>query len=189
MNQEKFWKIIGNCRFATNPEHRLAELLERLRPYEVREFDWIFQTFESYADRTDVFGAARLLGQASDDEEFMNFIRGLIAHGEHVYEAAIMDPESLRWLYLQEPIDNEGIAWVARRVYARKMGISTFEAMDTLMGAIDQIDIELTIGGDPYETPEIAGWDFDSEQENRLHLPTISSLVYDTRLVPNPDFK
>lgn len=185
MNQKKFWKIIDNCRFAKRPELRLDELLERLTAYEVREFDWIFQTFESYANRTDVFGAARLLGQASDDEEFMNFIRGLIAKGQHVYEAALMDAERLRWLYLQEPIDNEDIAWVGRRVYARKMGISTFEAMDDLIGAIDQIDIDLTIGGDPYETPEIKAWDFDNEQDNRRHLPKISRLVYDSRFVPN----
>ncbi|KVM48924.1 hypothetical protein WJ58_26165 [Burkholderia ubonensis] len=187
MNQKKFWKIIDKCQYADNPDLRLEELLDCLPRREVRAFDWIFQTFESYANRRDVYVAARLLGQAPEYEDFENFIRGLIAKGQHVYEAALGDPDTLRWLVCRESIDNESIAWVARIVYARKMGISIFEAMDDLIASRDQLDIELTIYGDPYETPEIEVWDFDDEQENRKRLPKLSRAVYDTRLVAIPD--
>jgi len=181
MNQRKFWKIIDKCRYAQDPELRLDQLLDRLTTPEIRDFDWIFQTFEHYANRMDVYGAAHLLGQASDDDEFMDFIRGLILSGRHVFEAALGEPDTLRCLWLRDPIANEGIALVARKVYARKSGISIFEAIDELIGSIEKMDIELTIYGTPYEPSEGDRWDFDNEQENRLHLPKLSHAVYDHR--------
>lgn len=186
MNQQFFWEFMDTCRYDMYPDRRLDELLDRLTALDVRKFDWIFKTLESYANRKDLFGAAHILGQASDEAKFMNFIRGLIAKGQYVFEAALRDPETLRCFWLGEPIDNEGIAWVACKVYARKMGISVFEAMEVFVGSDDDVRIELTVSGGPYVKPTVNGWDFDDEQENRKRLPKLSHAVYDHRYEANP---
>ncbi|MFM0390771.1 DUF4240 domain-containing protein [Paraburkholderia phytofirmans] len=186
MDIKKFWQLIDQCKYSDNPELRLEELLDGQTADEVMAFDCYLEWLQHYADRADIYGAAYILHQVCDEEEFLNFIRGLIAMGKSVYEATLKDAEHLQWLWLQEPIENESIGWVARKVYARKMGISIFDAMDVLMANSDETEINIYIDGERYEKPEIGEWNFEDEQENRKHLPKLSRLMYDIQLVPNP---
>ncbi|OHU97805.1 hypothetical protein BLA34_22025 [Ralstonia solanacearum] len=179
MNIDKFWELIEQCKNAEYPEHALMDLLGALSIEEVVMFDQHFTRMESYASREDIWGAAYLLNRGCGDDEFIDFIRGLISKGRSVYERALKNPDSLQTLWGQGHIDNESFGWVARKAYAKKMGVSTIEAIDALFSHNDAAETpDIYIDGVLYEEPEVEPWDFEDEAENRKRLPGLSSLYY-----------
>lgn len=192
MTINDFWNLIEKCKDAECPELVLADLLDALSVEEMVIFDYYFRCLESCAYREDIWCAAYLLngecGDESDDSDFINFLRGLISKGRSVYEMTLKNPDSLQALWGQGEIENESFGWVARRAYAKKMGVSATDAMGVMFRYDDGRKFDLYINGELYVAPEVERWDFDDEAENRKRLPGLSRLFYDGRDQASPAF-
>jgi hypothetical protein len=100
MDAATFWGLIDESRenAGGDPEEQaeeLTDLLSDLPPEEIAAFDRIFREHLAAAYRWDLWGAAAIINGGCSDDLFGYFRAWLIAQGEHVYQAALADPESL----------------------------------------------------------------------------------------------
>ena len=105
MTHDKFWSIIADSRRDFDPKRRdgnmalQAERMERLLSDmpagEVQEFGRVFDELYFDAYRWDLWAAAYILEGGCSDDGFIDFRYWLISMGREVYEAAMVDPESL----------------------------------------------------------------------------------------------
>src|SRR5262245_46669811 len=100
MEQEQFWKLIQTSREESNGDcdsqvERLQELLTKLPPKEIIDFDRHLVRLRQEAYRWDLWGAAYLLNGGCSDDGFEYFRCWLITQGEAVYTEALRDPDSL----------------------------------------------------------------------------------------------
>jgi len=106
MNIDQFWNLVGASRRGFRSDHAdgnmerqveaLRELLSKIPPNEVREFDDQMHSLLIEAYTWDLWGAAELLarGHCSDDF-FTDFRSWLISMGRSRFEEALVDPDSL----------------------------------------------------------------------------------------------
>jgi len=100
VNRLIFWNLIDASRRATrgDPEQQIGELkqaLLSLTPNDIVAFDRILSANHNRAYSWDLWGAAYLIGGGCSDDGFMDFRGWLISRGENVFEAALVDPETL----------------------------------------------------------------------------------------------
>jgi hypothetical protein len=179
VNINEFWKIVDQFKDEERPELAVAELLETLPAEEVMQFGYYLEWMEIHASRADIWCAAYLLNGGCSDDEFSYFIRGLIAKGRALYDATLKNPDNLEVLWGKGDIENESFGWVAREVYARKMGIDVCNALDLIGEKVGSTHFDLYIDGALYVTPEMEDCDFEDEIENRKRLPKLSNLFYE----------
>jgi len=168
MDINKFWAIVDQCKDAEHPELAVAELLDGLPIEEVMEFGYYLEWMEIHAFRADIWCAAYLLNGGCGDDGFTYFIRGLIAQGRDLFERTLKNPEHLQVLWGNGDIE----------AYAKKMGISTCEALELISEKVGATNFDLYIDGQPFVRPEMDEWDFEDEIENRKRLPELSQLYY-----------
>lgn len=166
MNQEEFWNIVAEaCR--TDPrkseewDGQLRVVLSTRSPDEIIEWDRIFEWLAAQAYTVDLWGAAYIINGGASDDGFYYFRCWLICMGQKVYEAAILNPDSLADVVVPG-IDAEAETYAAAH-----------RAWMTVTGRPDT---------DPYpahvERAALRGevWDFDDEEEVQRRLPRLAAL-------------
>ena len=122
MTEESFWEIIAKAQREVGDLDKYADAegmegvqatLETLSPEEILAFDKIVTAKYLKAFTWDLLGAAHILaGGGCGDDGFMDFRSELVFRGREVYEAALIEPDTLAdipgpplgciegWLYL-----------------------------------------------------------------------------------------
>ena len=100
MDETRFWAIIeaGGRKSLADPECQLAaihKLLLLLSPDEIRDFHRLFNQKLADAYTWDLWGAAYLINGGCSDDGFHYFRAWLVSRGRAVYEAAIVNPDTL----------------------------------------------------------------------------------------------
>jgi hypothetical protein len=105
MDINRFWQIIADTRTdadASDPDgnmdrqvEHLRDILSKLPPDEVRDFDRHFAERMNEAYRWDLWAAAYIIEGGCSDDGFMDFRSWLISMGQDVYNKALQEPESL----------------------------------------------------------------------------------------------
>lgn len=183
MNIEKFWQIVELCKDCDRPEFRLKQILDGLSTDKVKDFQRHFDTLDTNACRFDIRAAAILLNGGCDNREFTNFRQGLIVKGRSVYEAVLENPDHLHTFWGQRRINDDTVHYVALGVYAARLGGDWDAACDEIYCDFDS-EKDIHIVGVRFEFPDIGSWDVENEEENRKHLPRLSTLYYDSLYSP-----
>jgi hypothetical protein len=176
MTEEQFWHIIAESHegdtsqsVSEDQQRQVKRLKELLRPRTVEElldFDEILTQRFFEADRWDLTAAATVIniGCCSDDG-FMDFRYWLISMGQAVYEAALVDPDSLADVSVVQIAFQEPYSWhtqfgdcgyVVRPIYEEMAGEE--------MPLFDYGFSSGTIGEE---------FDFDDEQEMNRRFPKL----------------
>ncbi|MDJ0938601.1 MAG: DUF4240 domain-containing protein [Woeseiaceae bacterium] len=126
MDVDEFWRLIGIAKeAAADYDGRpltLTTLLSERSAADVQDF------YEHYIDhidkawRWDLWGAAYFIQGGCSDDGFDYFRDWLISEGREVYEAALVDPESLGDVGGVEDAGLEEFRYVADKVYEAKTG-------------------------------------------------------------------
>lgn len=129
MDQATFWQLIDASRRAADgdPEQQMEALKEQLATLPEKEivaFDRLFTEFWVRAYTWELWGAAYIMGAGCSDDGFMDFRGWLVAKGEAVYRAALLDPESLAESVTDADGDGqiEGFQYVAADAWAERTG-------------------------------------------------------------------
>lgn len=101
MNIDQFWEIIDDVSQRARPQDEQDVLLETMKALQklsdeelVRWHD-IQHAYSLLADTPGMVRAAAIINNGTSDDRFMDFRAWLIAQGKAVYEAALLDPDSL----------------------------------------------------------------------------------------------
>jgi hypothetical protein len=155
MNREQFWTLIEGARreSADAPEEGLRVALGPLSAVELVSFQRHFDELVGAAYHWKLWGAAYLMDGGCSDDGFIDFRYGLISLGRSVYDAVLVDPDSL--VTVDDEIPNESFGYVASELYSQ----------------MEEGEMERS-GAHP---PEPIGeeWDFDDEAENQRRLPKL----------------
>ena len=100
MDETSFWKIVDASKQKAPKDRErqidaLVDLLARLEPTEIVDFDRVYRDLLARAYTWDLWGAAYLIGDGCSDDGFDYFRDWLISMGRAAYEAALHDPEDL----------------------------------------------------------------------------------------------
>jgi hypothetical protein len=123
MNADEFWNLVARVHEASNGDmdlkcEQLAEELRELGPNGARSFASHFYESSNGAYSWALWDAAYIINGGCSDDSFTDFRSTLISMGRQVFEAALMDPESLVDVDVGagEPT-YEGYQYVASKVY------------------------------------------------------------------------
>jgi hypothetical protein len=126
MDINRFWEL--NERLS--PERAVETLrdrLSKLEPSEIASYQEHFLRAFVAAYQWDLLAAEYIIEGSCSSDGFMDFRYGLISRGRNVFEAAIVDPDSLVDLADDtDPvfISDEDFGYVAQQVYEAKTGQS-----------------------------------------------------------------
>jgi hypothetical protein len=105
MNADQFWNIIETSRQRLDPLHAsgnmerqlmdLRRLLLKLPPKQIIDFRDCFHEQMDIAFRWDLWGAAYIIASGCSNDGFAYFRHWLISMGQHVFQEALVNPESL----------------------------------------------------------------------------------------------
>jgi hypothetical protein len=128
MDEDRFWQLIEQSR-VNEPDCEeqtevLVQLLQRLGPEEILEFDRSFltQTFRAY--RWDIRAVAYIINGGASDDSFEYFRCWLIAQGKEFFEAVLEQPEKAAERVKDdgEWVECEDILYAAGDAYEKKTG-------------------------------------------------------------------
>lgn len=166
MNQDHFWRIIAAARLDESSQtdgwsQRLEAELINCPPDEIIEWNHIFDRLAARAYTAGLIAACCLINTGAGVDGFYYFRCWLIGMGRQIYEAAIVDPDSLADVVRP---------WV--------------DAEAEIYGAAHQAWMEVTGEPDTAEYParneaaELTGedWDIDDPTELRQRLPRLIDL-------------
>ncbi|MFZ2267458.1 MAG: DUF4240 domain-containing protein [Azonexus sp.] len=128
MLKTDFWKIIDTTRKEANGDaeahvETLTATLREFDPNDLVTFQHWFDDYYARADTWDLWGAAYIIGGGCSDDGFMDFKGWLVSRGEKVFEAAMVDPESLTKTVKQDDeCQVEGFSHAARWIWCEKTG-------------------------------------------------------------------
>lgn len=131
MTNDTFWDIVAKSKSASGGDwgaqaEALRRELSRLAADEIVEFERIFGEYADQAYRSDLWGAAYVIGGGCSDDAFIDFRSWLISMGRPVYEQAMADPDSLAEIDIGPDAEEEAFfeefAYVASEAYETKMG-------------------------------------------------------------------
>lgn len=129
MNQETFWKIIGEVNNESGGEMEIKPdlLTKRLKAMDAGEILSFSRVFDSMMDRAytwDLWAAAYIIHGGCSDDAFMDFRSSLISMGKEVFERSVSSPETLADMDSDAARDLsfEGFAYPATTVYKEKTG-------------------------------------------------------------------
>ena len=167
MEWKQFWKTLDTAYRADGPDHfeSLKSELDRLKWFEVVEFQARFDEAVAAANLIDLWGAAYLIQGGCSDDGFRDFRAWLVGRGRHPYEAALKHPDSLADILDGDAVDGFGLEAAAVRVYEAQTGMSDFYER------LDRAESDL-----PPLPPEGIDWDFEDEGEMKLRFPRLSRL-------------
>jgi hypothetical protein len=167
MEWKQFWRIVESSYRPDGPDHfeALKEELDRLKWFEVVEFQARFDEAIAAANTIDLWGAAYLINGGCSDDGFRDFRAWLVGRGRHPYEAALKNPDSLADILDGDPVDGFGLDAAAVRVYEAKTGMSDFYER------LDRAEEDL-----PPPPPEGLDWDFEDEEEMKRRFPKLCHL-------------
>ncbi len=127
MTEEQFWQIIQRSFDACSGNideqaDALAEELEPLSAEDLLAFDKIWDQMEDAAFTWELWGAAYIINGGCSEDGFCYFSRWLISRGQHWYETAVKNPDSLADYpeHLDDETEFEEIGYVAMDIYERK---------------------------------------------------------------------
>ena len=128
MEWNRFWKVLED---AARPDgldqlESLKSELDRLKWFEVVEFQVRFEEALAAANRLELWGAAIVINGGCTERGFRDFRAWLVGRGRTVYEAALEQPDSLADVLDGDPVDGFGLDAAAVRIYEAKTGSSDF---------------------------------------------------------------
>lgn len=128
LDDAQFWKLIAQSKRGTEDSdeqaERLTELLKKLPPDEICNFDRHFtrRRFEAY--RWDLWGVAYIINGGCSDDGFEYFRCWLIGQGQTAYETVLASPEKIsRWA--KDPdrdYEGESLMYAADHAYEAVTG-------------------------------------------------------------------
>lgn len=134
MDIEQFWNLIDNSRERAggDPEEHAKELEKDLRELPADQIESFQTHFDALMDRAyswDLWGAAYLIGGGCSDDGFMDFRGWLISRGRDIYEAALVNPDSLAYLVADggENCECEVFLYAASKAWGKKTGRDSFD--------------------------------------------------------------
>ena len=99
MDEKRFWDILSvGCLHDVPPEdwgEPLEGVLRQLDPDDLPAFDRLFDIKTGAAYRRDLWSVANLINGGATDDGFYYFRFWLVGMGKQVYEAALLDPDTL----------------------------------------------------------------------------------------------
>jgi hypothetical protein len=130
MERAEFWKLIAEAKEASRGdlETQLDIIETRLGEYspeEIVSFQSVLHQLMDESYTRDLWAAAYILNGGCSDDCFDYFRGWLIAQGEHVYNEALRDPETLAPLAAITDLDDyafESILYAAWTAYEEKTG-------------------------------------------------------------------
>ena len=178
MEWKQFWKVLEAAYRPDGPDHFecFKAELDRLRWFEVVEFQARFDEAMAAANLLDLWGAAYLINGGCSDDGFRDFRAWLVGRGRHAYEAALKHPDSLADILDGDPVDGFGLDAAAIRVYESKTGLSDFYER------LDRAEKDL-----PPPPPEGIDWDFEDENEMKSRFPKLCHLYLPPEEVEEPE--
>jgi hypothetical protein len=129
MSDERFWAIVeASTKFESDPKRQLLSLHSELAKLSVDDLLAYEAAFDGLMRRSytwDLWGAAYVIHGGASDDGFEYFRCWLISKGRTRFEKALADPDSLADMLapdVEEALDFESFAYVARKVWAEKTG-------------------------------------------------------------------
>lgn len=135
MNAEQFWSLIESSRQAVSPTEAdgnarrqadaLRALLSKRTPAEIVEFNVHFQDRMNAAFQWDLWAVAYIVADGCSDDGFMDFRGWLISMGREVFEAAIVNANSLLQVIDAPGVEDvffEEFQYIAAQVHASVTG-------------------------------------------------------------------
>lgn len=130
MSEKEFWRIIDYAKSKSNSNDLMAiDLIPNvLKDYEVGEiveFEIIFETLIAKADDYKIMAAEKIMTGSVTDDSYIYYRCWLIMQGQKIFEAALINPESLADLYSTDDpsgFDCESLMYVADKAYTAKTG-------------------------------------------------------------------
>ena len=137
MDEEQYWKIVQkSLKNATDEEEQeesLVEQLEKLKPHDIVGFrlrtDKLL--FDSYT--SEMWCAGYILNGGCSDDGFEYFRCWVISRGKAVYDAALLNPDSLINQVVDEDFDEyefELFWYVALEAFENKTGKEIYDYID-----------------------------------------------------------
>jgi hypothetical protein len=171
MDEKRFWKIITDaCGSDPNAcdkwDEALTEMLSRLKPNEIIEWNHIFDRLAAKAYTVALWGAAYTINGGASDDGFYYFRCWLIGMGQKVYEAALENPDSLASVKLEPGVDAEA------EIYA-----AAHQAWMQVTGKSDENDYPAR--EESSGNPKGKDWDFDDDEQVRKRLPRLAAIYLD----------
>jgi hypothetical protein len=126
MDNDSFWKLIGNSRRgAVDCDEQVERLVQRLEKHsaeEILEFHRLLgeRLGESY--RWDLWGVAYLVNGGCSDDGFEYFRCWLIAQGRSFYEEILQNPEKISRRVKDGDVECEPLMYAAMQAYESKTG-------------------------------------------------------------------
>ncbi len=177
MQADTFWQIIeaarGESGGLSDPDEvaeAAAILLASRSMEEIIEYQVFFEQLEDISYRWDLWAAAYLINGGCSDDGFDYFRGWLVAQGRTVWEAALVDPDSLAAAGAEpDEADGESVLSIALDAYDRRTG-----NRDAFREALPSRE-------DRTRPAQPAGeaFDFDDEVEMHARLPRLSAIYLD----------
>jgi len=157
MDLATFWSLIDQSRRAGNGDaqlqiENLKSLLAELDSAEVVDFDRHFGECHDRAFTWDLWGAAFIIGGGCSDDGFIDFRAWLISRGERVFEAALLDADSLARAVKSNDGDcrHEAFLYVAADVWEQLTDLPADEFPE------HAIERKVDPDGEPWEEEDLA---------------------------------
>lgn len=126
MTKDEFWKLLEGLPKGEGAEDTLADRLKKLEPEQIISFQNHFDTEYARAYHWLLWAAAYIIDGGCSDDGFIDFRYGLISRGRQIFEAALIDPDSLVEVANEDNgegyIANESFGYVAGEIYEEKTG-------------------------------------------------------------------
>jgi len=164
MDEPMFWGLIAEARQGAEDDtdersHRLQELLTKLPPETILEFERTRLALDLRAYTWELWGAAYVVEDGCSDDCFRDFRAYLISLGREPYEAGLRDPDSLADVVQDaETGDWENADSVAG------------EAYESVTGGDFPLD-ESDLSGTPAGTP----WDSEDQEALVARYPRLAA--------------
>ena len=166
MDDQRFWELLHNARLSELPDpedwaERLQATLSQLEPDDIVDWNHKFDQLAKDAYTVDLMAACWVINGGAGDDGFYYFRCWLIGMGQRVFEAALLNPDSLADV-VSPNVEAEA------EIYAAAHG-----AWMAVTGNSDT---------DPYparsESTELKGefWDFNDEAKFKRRLPRLAKL-------------
>ncbi len=122
MTDEQFWKLIAKSKRGAEDcdeqAERLTELLKKLPPEEIRDFDKSFRRRLREAYRWDLWAVAYIVNGGSSDDGFEYFRCWLIGQGQKAFETVLASPSKIgKWIEEDEEAEGESLLYAAGEAY------------------------------------------------------------------------
>ena len=185
MDRESFWQIVETARAevddtvedADEVADAVVDSLIELSLAEIVGFELELDKLQQESYRWDLWAAAYLINGGCSDDSFDYFRGWLLAQGREVWDAALVDPDSLASVVNPDPTEVraecEDMLDAAATAYEQVTGDDEgfWLALDAAAEAQPEVEDS--------DRPKGENFDFDDPDEMRERLPLLSALFLD----------